>query len=100
MITLDDACCGDPDHAAMPPFPIEHNAISVAQCRFFFETLVDRFKNSSLFLLPLGVQAIELASEQFRLRLVFGAEKFNNICRDVHAPGGVDAGRNAKSDFP
>src|SRR5579859_3097913 len=59
-VTLNHAGCNNSDHATMPAFAIEHQAIRRALRGIAIETLLYLFHDARLFVLPLGVKLVEL----------------------------------------
>ena len=75
----------------MPPLAINHHAIGIAQPGFIRDALFDGNKNSFFFFLPIAVEFVETGRNLVRLCGIFCAEKFDHICRHIHASGRIDA---------
>jgi hypothetical protein len=83
----------------MPAFAIDHHAKGVSQGSVFIDASMDRCENTPLFLLSLGIKLVEPLRNLSRTLRVFDAEKLDHIASHIHAAGGVNAGRDAKSNF-
>ena len=60
---------------------------------------VDGLQDAALFLLAFGVELIELVGNLASAGRIFHAEEFDDVAGNIHAAGGIDARRDAESDF-
>jgi hypothetical protein len=60
VIALNDSRRRDADHAAMPSFAIDDDAVSVAQRGIAGKALFDRLQYAPLFFLTFGIELVEL----------------------------------------
>src|SRR5437588_11863290 len=83
----------------MPALAIHHNAVGVAKSGITGDALVDGTQNAALLLLALGIQSIELTGQKTGAVQIFRVEEIDHVASDVHAAGGIDAGRDAERNF-
>src|SRR4051812_25711437 len=98
-IALDNAGRGNADHAAMPALTIDHNAPGVAYLRIRGQRGVDLVHDARLFGLAIAIQVMQLLRDGTCFDGVANAEELDDIFGDVHAPGGVEARRDAEGDI-
>ena len=71
----------------------------IEQRGLLLESRMNGIENSAFFRLTLGVELVEFVGDLAGAGRVFHAEEFDHVAGNVHAAGGVDAGRNAESNF-
>ncbi len=98
-ITLDHPRGGDADYPAVPALAIDHDAEGVLQQRILLETGCDGFQNAALFFLAVAVELVKVIGDFASARRILRAEEFDNVASHIHAPGGVDARRDAECHF-
>ena len=99
VVALDHARGRDADDAPVPAFAIDHDAVSFAQRGIAADAFLDQAQNSTLFFLAICIEAIKFGGQFARARGFFHAEQFDHVAGYIHAPGGVDARRNAERNF-
>ena len=85
--------------AAMPALSVDDDAVGIAKRGVAGKALFHGAQDSPLFFLAVGVKMIEFGGQFPGANRIFHAEKFNYVASHVHAPGGVDSGRDTKTDF-
>ncbi len=98
-VAFDYASRRDSDDSAMPAVTVDHQAEGIQQRGLLFEARIDGFDNSAFFGLAIGVELIELVCDLASARRVFHAEEFDHVAGNIHAAGGVNSWRYAKSNF-
>src|ERR1700677_3150229 len=74
VITLDHASGSDADHAAVPAFAIDHNTVGFAQFWIAGNPFFNRAQDAALFLLAIGVEAIQFRGQLTGASFIFYAE--------------------------
>src|SRR6202021_3806727 len=95
-VALDNSRSRDPNHPAMPAFPINDDAVRVTQPRLFFKTEKNAVHDAPFCFLPVRIQFIETARNLARTLYVFLVEKIHHIASHIHASRGVQPRRNSK----
>ena len=98
-VALDYARGNNPNHAAVPVVAIEHQAVGLTLGGIAIQPLLYFFNDACLFVLPLGVELVQLGRNFLRLRHLANGEQGNDIVGDIHASGGVEAGSDAEGDI-
>ena len=83
----------------MPAIAIHDDAITFGKSRIGGKALFDCAQDSLFLFLAIRIQFVELGGNFARAHLVLHREKVDDIARDVHAPGCVDARRDTESNF-
>src|ERR1700686_2381340 len=83
----------------MPALSVDDDAVGIAKRGITVEAFFYRAQDSPLFFLAVGVKMIEFSGQFPGTNHVFPAEKFNYVASHVHAPGGVDSGRDTETNF-
>src|ERR1051326_8499349 len=87
------------DYAAVPALAVEREA-QRRECSWrLVEVIANLLEDARLFLLPLGIQAVEFQSKLHRMLRVFRAEHFDDVAGHVHAARRVNARTHAKSQI-
>src|SRR5947209_8579471 len=99
VISFHDARSRDPNYATVPSIAINDNAVRVTKGWITAETLLDRFQNSPLLVLAVGVELIKFGGQLAGSGGLLYAEQLNHIFGDVHSSCRVDTRRNPESHF-
>ena len=87
------------DDATMPSVTIENEKMLGSKGFIGDKPLFDCREHRCLGIAPFAIQAFKLHGKFLRAVMVTGGEQLDHFRSDVHAAGGVNARRNAKSNI-
>src|ERR1035437_529855 len=97
-IALHNTRGANADHAAMPAFALQHQAVSLSHLGRGFNFALNFVQDALLFLLPVAVELIEPNGYLRRFGCILLGEQLDDVLGHVHAAGGVQARRYAEGD--
>src|SRR5260370_7331028 len=85
-VALDHAGGNDSNHATVPVVAIEHQAVGLALGGIAIQSLLDFFNDARLFILPLGIELVQLGGNLPSLRHLPAGEQGDHFLRATHPP--------------
>src|SRR6185503_12898001 len=94
---LDDARRHDPDHARVPPFRGEHDAIRLVEIELAHE-LACLYERCPVDLLAARIQLLQLTRDDVRFVLACGEEQLDTANGMAQSASGIEPGREDEPD--